>query len=313
MGGFGAAGDRGRTDRGRTDRGTTGGSQAMGSSARGAETAPGQESPGQGMQRGHDGVNVSKGERVLSAALGTMLAARGLRRRSLGGALIAAAGGSLLYRGVTGHCGVYEKLGFSSNRARWKEAGAPPDAMEIKTSITVQRSAQELYELWREPQTLSRILKHFVEVEPAADGLLSWRYSGPLGIRREWRTRTVATRPGESIGWQSLPGSQLPIEGRVRFKRAPADRGTEVELQVRMDPRTRTAGVATLFGFVPRLLFSHALRSFKSLAETGEVPSVEHNPSGREAREPEREPGAAEHGAPSWRGAVQPSVAAPAQ
>src|SRR5688572_7515333 len=188
-------------------------------------------------------VNVGKGERVLSAALGTLLAARGLRRRSLPGALIAAVGGSLLYRGVTGRCGLYGKLGFSSNRARWNEAGAPPDALEFKTSITIQRSPQELFELWRDPQNLSRILKHFVEVKPAADGLLNWKYAGPLGIKREWQTRTIATKPGESIGWQSLPASKLPIEGRVRFHRAPADRGTEVELQVRMDPMTRTAGV----------------------------------------------------------------------
>jgi uncharacterized membrane protein len=231
-------------------------------------------------------VNVGGNERVLSAVLGALLVGRGLRRRSLGGLLISAAGGGLVYRGVTGRCGVYERLGMSSNRPRWRDAGAPPDAIDLRSAITIQRPAHELHEMWRDPRTLSRIVGELAEIVPVEDEQLEWRVTGPFGVRRTWRTRTVASRPGESVGWQSLPGAALPNEGRLRFRAAPGGRGTECELQVRFEPPGGAAGhaVARMLGSTPKLLFTHALRRLKSLAETGEIPTTAHEPSARPVR-----------------------------
>lgn len=61
-----------------------------------------------------DGVNISEPERWASFLLGGMLALFGIGRRSVGGALVAASGASLLVRGVTGHCAVYENLGLDT-------------------------------------------------------------------------------------------------------------------------------------------------------------------------------------------------------
>ena len=60
--------------------------------------------------------NVGNPERVASAVAGGALALYGLTRRSIGGGLLAAIGASLLYRGSTGHCPVYESLGIDTNR-----------------------------------------------------------------------------------------------------------------------------------------------------------------------------------------------------
>lgn len=60
--------------------------------------------------------NVGKNERTASLAAGALLAGLGLKRGSLSGLLLAAAGGLIAYRGLTGYCGLYDKLGVSTNR-----------------------------------------------------------------------------------------------------------------------------------------------------------------------------------------------------
>jgi hypothetical protein len=71
-----------------------------------------------GDERQHDGgqpqVNVGETERQLSMIGGTALAVYGLLRPSLSGLALAVIGGALIWRGHTGHCDMYEKLGYSS-------------------------------------------------------------------------------------------------------------------------------------------------------------------------------------------------------
>ncbi|HVR74638.1 MAG TPA: YgaP-like transmembrane domain, partial [Planctomycetota bacterium] len=55
-------------------------------------------------------INIATAERWGSVAAGAALAAFGISRRSLPGALLALAGGSLIYRGAAGHCYVYDSL-----------------------------------------------------------------------------------------------------------------------------------------------------------------------------------------------------------
>jgi uncharacterized membrane protein len=61
------------------------------------------------------GVNLSRLERNASAALGGLLALFGLARGTLPGLAAALAGGALLYRGLSGHCHVYEALGLDTS------------------------------------------------------------------------------------------------------------------------------------------------------------------------------------------------------
>ena len=59
--------------------------------------------------------NVGETERWASGIAGGALALYGLAgRRSLFGGLLAAFGGTLLYRGITGHCPLYGALGVDT-------------------------------------------------------------------------------------------------------------------------------------------------------------------------------------------------------
>lgn len=68
--------------------------------------------------------NVEEGERWLSLMGGAALAVAGLGMKSVGGLIAALTGGYLLYRGLRGHCFVYELLGIGPD---YYETMLPPD------------------------------------------------------------------------------------------------------------------------------------------------------------------------------------------
>jgi uncharacterized membrane protein len=61
-------------------------------------------------------VNVGSTERAFSTLGGAALAGFGLARGDIVGLCLAALGGSLVYRGMTGHCSAYTALGVNTAR-----------------------------------------------------------------------------------------------------------------------------------------------------------------------------------------------------
>ena len=59
--------------------------------------------------------NIGNTERLISSILGGTLLIGGLTRRSLPGLALFATGAAFLYRGVTGHCSMYESLGIDTH------------------------------------------------------------------------------------------------------------------------------------------------------------------------------------------------------
>jgi uncharacterized membrane protein len=75
----------------------------------------------------------------------------------------------------------------------------------------------------------------------------------------------------------------VPNEGRVDFKAAPGDRGTEVRVRLVYHPPLGAAGAAfaRLFGEEPAQQVDEDLRRLKRLLELGHVPTTEGQSSGR--------------------------------
>ena len=172
---------------------------------------------------------------------------------------------------------------------RGKAASKGPDGAsvgkpEVERSITIGKAADELYQRWRDPRTLPQIMAGFAIVCASANGRMHWNVQGPLGRAYEWDSETVDDRPGEGIGWRSLPDATIPNEGSVRFHSAPADRGTVATLRFRFDLPGGALGDAAVkfLGTTPLdLAADTALRRFKSLVETGEIPTTERQPAAR--------------------------------
>ena len=54
-------------------------------------------------------------ERLVSGVTGASLLAAGLAKRSFAGLILTAIGAGLVYRGVSGQCGLYKMLGIRTN------------------------------------------------------------------------------------------------------------------------------------------------------------------------------------------------------
>lgn len=208
--------------------------------------------------------------RAGSAALGGALLAVGLRRRSLGGTAVALVGGWLAYRA----------LGGRRLRRGVDRAGGP---VTVERSVTVGEPAEDLSERLREAGTLGRVAGHFAEVTAAGEDRHRWTVEVPGDRDLSWETRLATERSGERLRWETVEGTALFEQWTAEFAPDPGDRGTKVTFRVTFDPPGGTLGSAALerLEAAPETLVGDALRRFKSLAETGEVPSLEGNPSAR--------------------------------
>jgi len=238
---------------------------------------------GAGPKSDKPSINVALTERLISTTIGGLLIAWGVRKHSALRLAGAAAGADLIYRGVTGHCHLYGTLGL--NTAAFKKPGSQvrPDAPEVRRAITIGRSPEELYEFWRDPIHLAQIVAHFAEATPRGNGLTHWRVRGPLKQILEWDSRYTEQQPGSKLAWETIPGSTLVNRGEVTFRPGPDGVGTEVRLFMQFEPPLGNvgSGVVKALHMLPRGIAGQALRRFKSLVETDEIPTLQHNPSGR--------------------------------
>lgn len=165
-----------------------------------------------------------------------------------------------------------------------KSATAGEHGVNVESFITINRSPVELYRLWREPRTLPQVMGYFAEINTIGENSARWSVRAPLGQSIEWDARIVEDRPDEFVRWESVEGASVPNEGSVQFRPAPGDRGTEVRLSFRFDPPGGVLGsaAASLLSVVPDALAAKALRRFKALAETGEIPTTENQPAARD-------------------------------
>ncbi|WP_277540665.1 SRPBCC family protein [Haloarcula laminariae] len=213
--------------------------------------------------------------------VGTALVDYGRRQRSSRGTAATVGGGALIFSALGGMSRVKRALTDRTDGERATE----PERREtaVRRSITVDGTPESLYEQWRDPETFAEIMGHFAEVTPVDEGRFRWTVHGPYGRDIGWETSVVVDEPGEICRWETPTDAVLPNEGAVRFEEAPGDRGTVVTLSVVFEPPGGTLGSAALeqFDIVPKKLVGVALDRFKSLVESGEVPTLDRNPSGR--------------------------------
>ena len=103
--------------------------------------------------------------------------------------------------------------------------------------------------------------------------------SVPKPGRPAGRCPTAPEAAGPGVPWASDPHSGALISTlSVRLQPAPADRGTVVTLHAHLAPPGGALGHAAAGSFhalLPHGLLETTLRFFKSLAETGEIPTTE--------------------------------------
>jgi uncharacterized membrane protein len=235
-------------------------------------------------------VNVAGAERWASALGGAALTAyaiKQLKDRSPAGAALAAAGSALIYRGATGHCPVYAATGVNTagdhDDTRASLAGSR--GVNVEEAVTINASADALFAFWRRLELLPQFMTHLVSVEQIDARRSRWVAKAPAGRTVSWEAEIINERPGELIGWATLPGSSVVSAGSVTFRPATGGRGTMVNVRLQYDPPAGKAGatVAWLLGHDPAASIREDLRRFKWLLETGEVPTIKGQPRGKQS------------------------------
>ena len=224
-------------------------------------------------------VNVGQLERGISLVSGLALLAYTVSRRPKLSLPIALDAGYMIYRGATGHCVFYEMLGINRAEVDGHEG------IRVERSVTVNRPKEELFQMWRDLENLPRFMEHLesVQVDDTDSGRSHWVAQGPFDRNVEWDAEVIEERPNELLVWKSLPGSMVESMGRVEFLDAPEGRGTIVHVSMEYNPPAGSLGAAfaKLFGREPGYQIKEDLRHFKQIMETGEIPTVEGQPSGR--------------------------------
>ena len=144
---------------------------------------------------------------------------------------------------------------------------------QVRKSLIIDRSPEELYQFWRDFENLPRIMRHLRSVRTTGDGRSHWVAEAPAGTSAEWDAEITEDRPNELISWRSLEGSQVENSGSVRFEPAPGGRGTIVKVDINYNPPGGVLGewFAKLSGDDPGWQALESLRAFKQLMENGEV------------------------------------------
>lgn len=232
-------------------------------------------------------INMGTIERTLSLFTGAGLVSFMLARRASRNHLslrnylpLWVGAGYLIYRGATGRDLFYQAMDI--HRAQT----ASFEGIQVQRTVTVKRPRDEIYLIWRNLRNLPKFMTHLerVQVDRSGNGKRShWVAKAPLGNEIEWDAEIVEERENELIAWESLPGSSVESKGRVEFKEAPGGRGTEIHVSMQYKPPGGSLGAAfaKLFGEEPGQQVLEDLRHFKQIMETGEMATIEGQPSGR--------------------------------
>jgi short-subunit dehydrogenase/uncharacterized membrane protein len=159
----------------------------------------------------------------------------------------------------------------------------------IETSITIDKTPEELYRFWREFKNLPLFMKNLKAVTELDGQRSHWVATGLGGSTVEWDAEIINEKENELIAWRSLENADVVNAGSVRFQRGPEGHGTFIRVTLNYNPPAGRVGtsLAKLFGGEPAQLIKDDLRRLKQLMETGEIATIAGQTSGRASESPE--------------------------
>ncbi|GAB3471184.1 SRPBCC family protein [Azotobacter salinestris] len=217
--------------------------------------------------------NVQGLERAASLAGGSLLIGKGLRRGGLGGGLQVILGGLALVRGLSGRCALKAAMQPSPLEQQLIEDTHWRSAKALARSITINRPREELYRYWRDFNNLPTFMTFLEHIEVLPGARVRWVARLPMGKTLEWTTHLTEDLPGERLAWESEANAPIRNLGRVTFRDAPDEQGTEIQALIAYEPPAGRVGhaLAGLLDQLPAFKTAQDLRRLKQLMETGEI------------------------------------------
>jgi len=235
--------------------------------------------------------NIGQVERWLSGMSGGVLAAYGISRRDWLGSGLALIGSALFYRGVSGHSFLYQTLNISTAEQQPNFAPGIPRTVSsipgkrgvrVQRSMTVNRSAEDLYNYWYDIEKAPLYMDYIDSVLRTGERTSHWIAQGPMNKTIEWNSELLQAVPNKSISWHVHGKPTTANAGKVSFDPAPDGRGTVVtlELDFLQFKGALGTGIGNLIGHIPERQALETLRHFKQIMETGEIPTTKGQATG---------------------------------
>ena len=108
--------------------------------------------------------------------------------------------------------------------------------IHVDSSITVDRSPEDLFRAWGNFEHLPRFVNQLLRVDKAGDDIWHCSSIGPAGTPVEWDAQVTQDKTSRSIAWRSLEGAPVDHTGSVQFEPAPEGRGTLVHVILDYEP-----------------------------------------------------------------------------
>lgn len=219
---------------------------------------------------GSTAINLNWPERYISIAAGVKLSFSGIKnifKSPFSSILKLGAGGYLVNRGISGHCDLYSRAGKLSTA---------PVNINIRSSFTIDKPREEVYNFWRKLDNLPLFMNHLEDVKVINEKRSYWVLKLPTGVAKvSWDAEIVHDEPGYMIGWSSLPDSILDNAGKVRF-RDTVDGGTLVDVVITYQPPAGGLGysLAHVLNPVFKKLVDDDVQNFKQYMDIADKEGV---------------------------------------
>lgn len=224
----------------------------------------------------NENANVNMPERILSILAGAVITYKGIKQITNHPVIAlqeAMVGGILLYRGATGVCPIYSRLGKDSTDTK---------AISITERFIVNKPREEVYAFWRNFENLPRFMKHLASVEEQGNNRSQWKANLPGEIvKLTWNAEITREEENRYIGWQSIEGSMVDNAGKIEFNDAINGSGTELTVEISYFPPAGSLGqgIAKLLNNVFEDKIREDVTNFKHYVEGEEYQTYVTSPS----------------------------------
>lgn len=206
--------------------------------------------------------NVSTFERIIMVTSGAYLLYNGLSQKEKNFTK-SSIGGSMLLRGLSGYCPVYDAVDHIKNGKAYN--------VNIKINSMIDKPISEVYSFWRNLENLPKFMSHLETIQTFSNTQSEWTAKGPLGIGTlKWNAEIIKDEENRMISWISHTDAPINNSGKVVFK--PNGNGTELDINISYRAPLGVAGetAAKLLNPLFEKLVSDDVKSLKNYLESGQ-------------------------------------------
>lgn len=156
------------------------------------------------------------------------------------------------------------------------------NGVRVAGAVTIQRSATDLYAVWKNLSELPRFIEDVEKIELSSPGMSRWTVTGPNEKSYSWDAAIINDEPRRVIAWKTDAEADVPNAGSVTFRELPFCRGTEVRAAIEYLPPAGKIGdtLAKASKYDPKSIVRRGLIRFRHLMEAGELATVAGQPAG---------------------------------